>query len=125
MQEVIDQIYKYSGHQRDVMLFIHHLMTKEMNVHSKISYHLPFFYGKRWMCYLNPLKNGNVEFGFVYGNELSNEQGILQDKGRKQVRGVELVSITTLPIKALKEIIHEAILLDELKAKKRNVKSKK
>ena len=59
------------------------------------------------------MKNNSIEFAFLRGNELSNSQGILDSKGRKQVFSVELTALSKIPIKELKEIIQEAILLDE------------
>jgi hypothetical protein len=75
---------------------------------------------------LNPLKIGGVELAFPRGNELSNIQGLLIDKGRKQVSGIELDFIDTIPIESILEVINEAILLDELVpySSKRSMKRK-
>jgi hypothetical protein len=62
---------------------------------------------------MNPGKNHSIEFAFVRGNELSNSQGILDSKGRKQVWSIELTKLSHIPIQELTEIIHEAILLDD------------
>jgi hypothetical protein len=76
---------------------------------------IPFYYGKSWICYLNPIKNSKIEFAFVRGNELSNEQGILSNKGRKQVYSIAFEKISDIPMKIVNEIIQEAILLDKAK----------
>ncbi len=75
-------------------------------------YKIPFYDGKSWICYLNPTKKGKIEFAFVRGNELSNDQGLLESKGRKQVYSVEFEKLKDIPQQALNEIIQEAILLD-------------
>ncbi len=80
---------------------------------AKIRYRVPFYFRKSWVCYLNPIKNHGIEIAFIRGNELSNEQGILQAKNRKQVHGVEVFDYNALPLKALQEVIQEALLLDE------------
>jgi len=111
MQEVKDFIYSYEGEQKEIMLFFHQLLL-ELNLYAKISYGIPFYYKKSWICYMNPRKNGSIEFAFTRGNELSNSQGILNDKGRKQVSSTEVKRLKEIPLESIQEIIHEAILLD-------------
>jgi len=112
MGEVEDFIYQQEDSQREVMLYLHQLFL-DMNLVAKIRYRVPFYYGKSWVCYLNPLKKEGIELAFIRGNELSNEQGILDPKDRKQVAGIELYSIDDIPHDALHEVLQEAILLDE------------
>jgi hypothetical protein len=113
MIEVEDFIYSYEGSQREIMLYMHKFLTEELNLTEKIRYKIPFYYRKSWICFLSPSKNNSVEFAFLRGNELSNEQGLLDSKGRKQVWSIELNKLSEIPLKELIEIIHEAILLDE------------
>ena len=113
MTEVEDYIYNFDDSQRDIMLYLHKFLAVELNLTDKIRFKIPFYYRKSWICYLSPMKNNSVEFAFLRGNELSNAQGILDSKGRKQVFSVELTALLKIPIKQLTEIIQEAILLDE------------
>lgn len=113
MTEVEDFIYNYEGSQRETMLYIHKLLSDELTLTDKLRFKIPFYYRKSWICYLNPSKNNSIEFAFVRGNELSNSQGLLDSKGRKQVWSIELTKPSEIPIKELIEIIQEAILLDE------------
>jgi len=107
-----------------VMLHLHHWLTMDLNLAEKIRFKIPFYYGRSWICYLNPVKNNKVELVFVRGNELSNDQGILQNKGRKQVYGIEFEKVSEIPMQQLNEIIQEAILLDETKPYKSKRKLK-
>jgi hypothetical protein len=115
MTEVEDFIYQFEDNQREIMLYFHKLLTLELNLTDKIRFDVPFYYGKSWICYLNPIKDTKIEFAFVRGNELSNEQGILTNKGRKQVYSIEFHKISEIPISLINEVIQEAILLDEIK----------
>lgn len=115
MTDVEDFINQYEGNQRKVMRLLHNLLATELNLTEKIRFGIPFYYKKSWICYLNPTKNGTIEFAFTRGNELSNEQGLLDSKGRKQVYSVEFENISDIPHERLNEIIQEAILLDETK----------
>lgn len=112
MSPVENFIYQFDGDQREVMLFLHKWLTKELRLKEKIRFKVPFYDHRTWICYLNPTKHGSVEFAFVRGNELSNEQRLLDHKGRKQVSSLEIKSLSELPRQALNEIVQEAILLD-------------
>jgi len=124
MIEVEDFIYQFEGNQRDVMLHFHNLLKMELNLTEKIRFKIPFYYGKSWICYLNPTKHGKTEFAFVRGNELSNHQGILDNKGRKQVYSIEFEKVSEIPMRQMNEIIQEAILLDETNPYQSKRKSK-
>jgi len=113
MSKVEDYIYQFEGHQREVMLYFHDMLVTELNLLDKIRFKIPFYYGRSWICYLNPRNNNSVEFAFVRGNELSNNQGILESKGRKQVLSIEIKTLVGLPIQEIADMIQEAILLDE------------
>jgi len=113
MSEVEDFIYQYEDNQRKVMLFLHNWLTQELGLTEKMRFKIPFYYGKSWICYMNPTKKETIEFAFVRGNELSNEQGLLDSKGRKQVYSVEFKQVKDIPQQTLNEIIQEGILLDE------------
>ncbi|MBK8623269.1 MAG: DUF1801 domain-containing protein [Saprospiraceae bacterium] len=113
MSKVRDFIYQYEGNQREVMVYFHHLLTMELNLEEKIRFGIPFYFGRSWICYLNPIKNQKIELAFVRGNELSNIQVMLEDKGRKQISGIEFEKISDISKDVIYEIIQEAILLDE------------
>ncbi|MBI1192562.1 MAG: hypothetical protein GC205_05240 [Bacteroidetes bacterium] len=115
MSPAEDFIYQFDGNQRAVMHYLHRWFTYELFLIDKIRFRIPFYYGRTWICYMNPLKNGNVELAFIRGHELSNAQGLLESKGRKQICGIELQQVSAIPVKALNEIVQEAILLDATK----------
>lgn len=115
MTQIEDFIYQYEGNQRDVLLYFHQLLSQEYNLSCKMRYRIPFYYGKTWICYLNPTKRGTVELAFLKGHLLSNVQGLLDSKGRKQVCGIEFGKVEDIPPSAVDEIVQEAILLDKTK----------
>jgi hypothetical protein len=113
MTAVEDFIYRYEGTQRSIMLCLHQLLSEQLNLTDKIRFKIPFYYKKSWICYVNPMKDGSVEFAFVRANELANTHGLLESKGRKQVAGITFTSTEDWPIEEVRQIIQEAILLDE------------
>lgn len=114
MTDVENFMYQFQENQRDVMLYFHHLLATNLNLTPKLRFKIPFYYGKSWICYLNPTKNNNIEFAFLRGNELSNFQGLLENKGRKQVYSIEFEKVSDIPHSTINEMIQEAILLDEI-----------
>jgi hypothetical protein len=115
MTEAENFIYGLEGDQRELMRYFHHLLVDEMDLNCKMRFKNPFYDGKSWICYLSPLKSGSVELVFTRGQELSNEQGMLKIKDRKQVAGMTFEKLSEIPEETVREIIHEAILLDDIK----------
>lgn len=113
MTEVAAYIDRHEGHQQAIMHYLHRQLLSFPGITCKLSYSIPFYYRKSWICYLNPVKNNAVEMVFTRGNELSNEQGLLEAKGRKQVLGITFSTVKDIPGQAMNEIIQEALLLDE------------
>jgi hypothetical protein len=113
MNEVEEFIYSHEGETLEVMKYLHGLMMDQPEISCKLSYKIPFYYRNSWICYIYPQKQGGIEFAFPRGNELSNEQGILEARGRKQVAGIRLKTLDDIPQEPLFEVIQEAILLDE------------
>ena len=113
MHPVESFIYKYEGQQKEIMLYFYSLLSEQPGVIAKISFGIPFFNRKSWICYLNPKKGGAIELAFTRGNELSNHSGLLIAGKRKFVRGVVFNSMKEIPFDEINEIIQEALLLDE------------
>lgn len=113
MSEVDFFIESKSGKQKEILEFLHQFICTYPDVTEKIRYKIPFYYRKSWICYLNPLKKDGIELAFTRGDELSNEQGILLKKGRKQIRGIEIFDAKEINEEVLQEIFQEAFILDE------------
>lgn len=105
-------ILELPENQRQIMQRMHDLLMSFPKMTTKIRYKIPFYYRKKWLCYLNPIKSNGVELCFLRGSELSNEQGILLANDRKMVAGISYYSVDEIDEKTLLEIINEAVLLD-------------
>ena len=113
MQTVTDFIETKEGNQKEILEFFHEMFLINLGLQAKIRYKIPFYYGKSWICYLNPVKGDKIELALLRGNELSNRQGILDFRNRKQVSGIIIETLKDCPIDLINEILQEAILLDE------------
>jgi hypothetical protein len=100
---------------------------------EKYNYWVPYYVRNKMVCFIWPVSAANapkaknqkqdgtiVSLGFCYGNKLSNDQGLLLAEGRKQVYIIRLKSIEQLDKleNQIREIIMEAVLLDEATKKK-------
>ena len=110
---VQDFISNAQGSQKVILEYLDHIIMENPKVVSKICYQIPFYYLKSWLCYLNPTKDGSVDLSFTRGNELMDEGGLLDAKGRKQVKSVSFSEVKDIPIEKVKMILEEAYLLDE------------
>ncbi len=115
MSEVEHFIYELNGAQREIMMLLHKLLSEEFGLQDKIRYRVPFYYGRSWICYLNPIKKESVELAFLRANELSNDLNLLDFKDRKQVAGITYSTAQEVNFDLLRVVLLEAIALDETK----------
>ena len=98
---------------RRTLLGLHQLLMTYPGITAKIAYRIPFYYRRSRICYLNPLKGGGVELAFTRGNELMDESGMLESRGRAQVSGIRYNSPADIDTDGLNPLLQQAILLDE------------
>jgi hypothetical protein len=127
MQDVEHFIY---GLPKDEQIIVTRLRTlifqAEPRLKEGLSYGVPYFFRNRRVFFLWPASAipcqyrsqhkpppPNVTIGFCYGNLLSNAQGLLKSEGRKQVYTIDVPSLATLNEAPLREVINEAILIDD------------
>ncbi|MEO8085446.1 MAG: DUF1801 domain-containing protein [Bacteroidota bacterium] len=95
---------------------------------EKISYNVPFFYGRRSICIIWPaaiprggIKEG-VLLGFWYGNRLNDEDNYLTHGTNKQVFYKVYKSPEEINIPAIIKLLAEAVRFDREKANSRTFK---
>ena len=104
------------------------LFEIEPRFREKLSYGVPYFSRNRRVCFLWPASapfgpaKAKVSFGFCYANLLSNAQGLLLKEGRKQVYIARFSSVNEIDERLILEIIHEALLADDLYFQKKKLK---
>ena len=92
---------------------------------QQLNFGIPFYYHFGWMCYLSPYKKNNgVYIAFIRGFELSDEQKLSEIKRRKQIKSISYQDVKDINEAILREIIQEALLLNEehFKEKKKKIK---
>jgi hypothetical protein len=83
-----------------------------------IKWRIPFYTLRRNFCYLNRHKD-HITLGFPKGYKLSPLPGVLlgENEKLKQVRYLEIRSIEDLYSELTHQILHEAMMVDEMTAK--------
>lgn len=102
-------------HQKEIMEVLRNLILNAApGVEETFSYKIPFYKYYSWLCYLNKTKSG-VDFCFTKGNQLSNSQGLLEFRNRKQIASIEIKSLRMFYEKEiqLNEILQEAIWINQ------------
>lgn len=101
------------------------LLTNFPELKEKFGYGVPYYWRFSRICFLYPASfpysgiNSGVAFGFARGHLLSNDQGLLDLGGRKEVAYIRLLSEKDIREEPLLEILHEAVLLDREMAVKK------
>lgn len=96
------------------------ILEIDPNMKEKLSYGVPYYIRKRRICFIWPQsasygpRNWLVTLGFCYGHMLSNQQGVQLIEGRTQVTIIPFSSPADINDDILREILSEAILVDEL-----------
>ena len=91
---------------------------------EKISYNVPFFYGKKGICIIWPatiprggIKKG-VLLGFWYGDKMKDADHYLTHGSNKQIFYKIFYSPEEIDEKAIKKLLKEAVRVDRLSTKK-------
>ncbi|MES2836638.1 MAG: DUF1801 domain-containing protein [Bacteroidota bacterium] len=104
----------------------HHFLLHEVRqlilanfpmLEEKISYNCPFYYYKGMFCYLGVEKNKGVRVGFCRGKDLDNTKNLLDGADRQYIRLFRFKDLSEETIVNFVEIMHEALILQEFKAK--------
>ena len=118
MNTIQDFLLGLDYKQQAIVSLLHQRLTDHHGLVQHIKYEIPMYYQKTWVCYLNTIKKQGIELAFLKGNELSNEQNLLDRKGRKMVAGIDFYHASEIPIILVDQIVQEALILDRLSKSK-------
>jgi hypothetical protein len=108
---------------RGLLLNAHHFLQETLPPFAvcAIKWKIPFYTLHRNFCYLNRHPD-HITLGFPHGWKLSPLPEILlgEDENLKQVRYLEIRSLEDLYSETTQQILHEAIILDEMMGKKKS-----
>jgi hypothetical protein len=135
MKEVESLLAELIGDEKIIVNGVRNLILEsDPRIGERLSYGVPYFFHHRAICFLWPISKQpknypppgpgreKVTFGFCYGYLLSNDQGLLQLENRKQVSIIKLYSPNDIQEQKFREIILEAIMIDEQFAKRKKPK---
>jgi len=110
--DLSDFVEDLNENQRTIMRLLDAEIFRLPGIALKKRYHLPFYYGLSWICYLNPLKSGGIELCFTRGKFLQNPHGLLESRGRKLILGMSVFRLEEIDFESLRDTLHEAYILD-------------
>lgn len=117
MEDVDDFIYKLPEKLRDVANALRKiLLSSSPAIQEKFSYKVPFYYYLGPLCYINKLKD-HLYIGFVKGNVLEDEYGLLEKGDRKMVRIIRYGSTIDIDERKLEFYVNQAMIINEVKKK--------
>ncbi len=112
MKAVEEFILNYPGPQKEVLGFLHQHF-EAAGLKAKIAYGLPFYDGRKWICYLHPLKNSSqTELCFTRAHQFEDPSGLLKARNRKQIKGLIIEDLESIPLEEINRILEAAIALD-------------
>jgi len=121
VKDIDDFIRELPKNEREIVRRLRMLVLEaDPRIKEQFSYGVPYYFRKRRVCFIWPSsskygpKDALVSFGFCYGNQLSNEQGILLAEGRKQVRIIKYDALNKVDDEVIAPILQEALLVDQL-----------
>src|SRR6266487_2433902 len=111
--------------ERIIVDILRQIITENLPVtcKEKISYNVPFFYGKKGICIIWPatIPRGGIAkgvlLGFWYGHKLNDIDNYLTHGSNKQIFYKIFHSPKDINEKAIKKLLREAVRVDELMAK--------
>ena len=119
MEQVLSFIDRQPREQQLILQQLRQLILEAApHVEEAVKWKIPFYAYQGLLCYLNPLPKG-VALGFCRGALLSNEQGLLQGNG-KEVRLLVVNNSSSLPKAQIRQILQEALLLNETMQRRKN-----
>ena len=126
MSTVDDFVYSLSGDEKSIVAALRGIILSTSDKFTeKLSYGVPYFYIHSRICFTWPASAGaitidkGVILGFCRGHLLSNDNGLLEGRGRKEVWDVIYEHPSQIDAGRVRETLIEAILLDEELARKK------
>ncbi|HRW98470.1 MAG TPA: DUF1801 domain-containing protein [Cyclobacteriaceae bacterium] len=101
------------------------ILESDPRITEKLSYGVPYFSIRRRICFVWPAsapngpRDSKVSLGLCYGHLISDHDGRLQMDGRTQVSVARFSTLSEIDERKISEIVQEAILVDNMKLKRK------
>lgn len=119
---VDDMIDFLPSDEKEIVIALRNIVLGQINgVKEKLSFNVPFYHRHKTVCFIWPSSVlwgskktfDGVQFGFAYGNLLSDHANILQKGNRKQVYMIYFTKVSQIDPQLLRNYLAEAELLDD------------
>jgi hypothetical protein len=99
-------------HHQHLIFHLHRLLMSFPGVSTRLRFKIPFYDGKKWICYINPIKKNGVEVCFIKGFQLTNKPQ-LEARKRTMIKGISIYEINDETLALIAEVFQEALELDK------------
>jgi hypothetical protein len=124
---VEEMIMSLPGDEQAIVKRLRNLVLESLPKAKEAPYYglgVPYYSRRRQICYIFPAsalygteafsnEKRNVTLGFCQGNRMSNDEGLLQAEGRKQVRVIHFQSLHDINESQVRALLFEASMVDE------------
>ncbi len=113
--------------QRQIMTILRSwVLDLGQHVEEKIIRHVPYFFFYGQLCSLTVVKDG-VDFSFVRGNEIEDQEKLLESRGRKKVKSITFYSVaeTEEYEDEMRRLLNRAAILNEYWSRKKLTKNRR
>jgi len=110
-------IYQQQGEEREIMSYLHDLLTQRYGLTCRMRFSIPFYDKTKWICYLSLQKKGGIELCFLHGRWMQDLNGALEAKKRVQVYGITYHKLQDINEDVLVDLIEESIRIDKYSIK--------
>lgn len=120
----ITQLYELLPEEERIIVDVLRTLVKETlpsSCKEKISYNVPYFYGRKGICIIWPstVPRGGISegvlFGFWQGNQLDDVDQYLDHGTNKQIFYKIFLTPKQINQRALKKLLKEAVRVDQMK----------
>lgn len=104
----MDFIESINEQQSGLIEYLDKQFLAQEGITRKIRFRIPFYDFDKWICYLNPVKQDQVELCFLDGVAMKEMFPSLDARGRKKVSGLMMNVSNDIPIDVIIEMITAA-----------------
>lgn len=117
-----DFLLSLPDHEAALVKRLHEIVITTLpELQCKFSYEVPYYFGKRRVCFIWPASKGasgvkdGVLLGFCEGHRIGDESGSMKMENRKQVGVIVYTSLKQIDPEVIIPLLQQAWLVDKMK----------
>ena len=114
MTPVQQYIYAKPKRISEILDFLNdQIVSFDAKIHSTLKWNVPYYSRTKSLCYLNVVRNGEVELNFTKGFLFDKRpKELIKFNGRSKVGGIKYSNLGEIDIEILLEVLSESVRVD-------------